>query len=202
MYGKRQEQKKQDKQNNPSFWAAAYTGHPAMIASSHTNEGIASIGGMSIISQADFLVRQCVFLTLLIPCLRMTSCLSGEEMGAISDPSRYIPIAVFILIALGFGVVTILMGYLVRPRRPYKQKLFPYESGMDPITDPHQMFPLRYYLIAMLFVLFDIEVVFLYPWAVSFKSLGLFALIEMVLFISILLVGYFYAWKKGALEWD
>jgi len=117
-------------------------------------------------------------------------------------PIHYLPIAVFIVIALGFGVVTILMGYLVRPRRPYRDKLAPYESGMDPITDPRQMFPLRYYLISMLFVLFDIEVVFLYPWAVSFNSLGLVALIEMVLFILILLVGYFYAWKKGAFEWD
>jgi NADH-quinone oxidoreductase subunit A len=106
------------------------------------------------------------------------------------------------LIALGFGVVTIVMGYLVRPRRPYAQKLSPYESGMDPITDPRQAFPLRYALIAILFVLFDIEVVFLYPWAVSFQKLGLFALIEMAIFILILLVGYFYAWKKGALEWD
>jgi NADH-quinone oxidoreductase subunit A len=117
-------------------------------------------------------------------------------------PMNYVPIAIFILIALGFGVVTILIGYLVRPRKPYREKLFPYESGMDPITDPHQMFPLRYYMISMLFVIFDIEVVFIYPWAVSFHSLGLFALIEMVVFITILLVGYFYAWKKGALEWD
>ncbi len=119
-----------------------------------------------------------------------------------SVPGHYLPIAIFIVIALGFGVVTILIGYLVRPRRPYRDKLSPYESGMDPITDPHQMFPLRYYLIAMLFVIFDIEVVFLYPWAVSFRELGLFALIEMVIFIFILLVGYLYAWKKGALEWD
>ena len=117
-------------------------------------------------------------------------------------PSNYTPIAIFILIALGFGVVTIVMGYLVRPRRPYAQKLAPYESGMDPITDPRQAFPLRYALISILFVLFDIEVVFLYPWAVSFQKLGLFALIEMIIFILILLVGYFYAWKKGALEWD
>ena len=117
-------------------------------------------------------------------------------------PVQYLPIAIFILIALGFGVVTILMGYLVRPRRPYRDKLFPYESGMDPITDPRQMFPLRYYLTSMLFVLFDIEVVFLYPWAASFNHVGLVALIEMVIFIVILLVGYFYAWKKGAFEWD
>lgn len=119
-----------------------------------------------------------------------------------SAPINYLPIAIFILIALGFGVVTILIGYLVRPRKSYREKLLPYESGMDPITDSRQMFPLRYYMIAMLFVIFDIEMVFLYPWAVSFNQLGLFALIEMIVFISILFVGYFYAWKKGALEWD
>ncbi len=118
------------------------------------------------------------------------------------SPSPYLPILVFIAVALGFGVVTILMGYLVRPRKPYREKLFPYESGIHPLTDARQMFPLRYYLIAMLFVVFDIEVVFLYPWAVVFSKLGLYALVSMAVFLSILLVGYFYAWKKGALEWD
>ncbi|MEK7702499.1 MAG: NADH-quinone oxidoreductase subunit A [Nitrospirota bacterium] len=119
-----------------------------------------------------------------------------------ASPINYVPIAIFILVALGFGVVTILMGYLVRPRDPYPDKLSPYESGMEPISEPHPRFPLRYYLIAMLFVIFDIEVVFIYPWAVTFQKLGLFALVEMIIFISILFVGYFYAWKKGALEWD
>ena len=117
-------------------------------------------------------------------------------------PSNYLPILFFIFIALGFGVVTILIGYLVRPSKPYAEKLFPYESGIHPLTDARQMFPLRYYMIAMLFVLFDIELVFLYPWAVSFNKLGLFALVEMMVFLLILFVGYFYAWKKGALEWD
>lgn len=117
-------------------------------------------------------------------------------------PSNYLPILVFFLIALGFGVVTILMGYLVRPSKPYREKLNPYESGILPETDARQQFPFRYYLIAMLFVLFDIEIIFLYPWAVSFNHLGFFALIEMILFLLILFVGYFYAWKKGALEWD
>ncbi len=94
------------------------------------------------------------------------------------------------------------MGYLVRPKNTYAQKLTPYESGILPETDARMQFPLRYYLIAMLFVLFDIEMVFLYPWAVSFDQLGLFGLVEMILFLSILFVGYFYAWKKGALDWD
>lgn len=98
--------------------------------------------------------------------------------------------------------MTILAGYLVRPKQPYAEKLHPYESGILPETDARRQFPFRYYLIAMLFVLFDIEIVFLYPWAVSFNHLGIFALIEMILFLLILFVGYFYAWKKGALEWD
>ncbi len=123
-------------------------------------------------------------------------------MSAVNLPSNYLPILVFFFIALAFGVVTILMGYLVRPKRPYLEKLHAYESGILPDTDARMQFPFRYYLIAMLFVLFDIEMVFLYPWAVSFNKLGLFGLIEMVLFLLILFVGYFYAWRKGALEWD
>ncbi len=117
-------------------------------------------------------------------------------------PDHYLPILVFIFIALGFGVVTIVAGYVVRPRKPYREKLLPYESGIDPLTDARQSFPLRYYLIAMLFVVFDIEVVFLYPWAVVFNKLGVGALISMMVFLGILFVGYFYAWKRGALEWD
>jgi len=117
-------------------------------------------------------------------------------------PANYLPIFVFFFIALAFGLVTIIAGYLVRPKNTYEAKLNPYESGILPETDARQQFPLRYYLIAMLFVLFDIEIVFLYPWAVSFNKIGVFALIEMILFMLILFVGYFYAWKKGALEWD
>ena len=117
-------------------------------------------------------------------------------------PSNYLPILIFFFIAVAFGSVTIIAGYLVRTKNTYDQKLAPYESGILPETDARQQFPLRYYLIAMLFVLFDIEVVFLYPWAVSFSKIGVFALVEMILFIAVLFVGYFYAWKKGALEGD
>jgi NADH-quinone oxidoreductase subunit A len=117
-------------------------------------------------------------------------------------PSQYFAILLFVLIAMAFGGVSLLAGYLVRPSRPYKAKLKPYESGVEPFTDARIPFPTRYYIIAMLFVIFDIEVVFLYPWAVVYHKIGLYGLIEMVLFILILLVGYFYAWKKGALEWD
>ena len=102
----------------------------------------------------------------------------------------------------GWGGVTILLGNVLRPSRKYKAKLTTYESGSIPFSDARIPFPLRYYLIAMIFVIFDIEAVFLYPWAVVYGDLKLVGFVEMVLFIGVLLVGYFYAWKKGALEWD
>jgi NADH-quinone oxidoreductase subunit A len=114
----------------------------------------------------------------------------------------YLPILIVILIAGIFGIVSLTAGRLVRPSRPYRAKLATYESGAPTFSDARSRIPMRYYTIAMLFVIFDIETVFLYPWAVVFKDLGLLGLIEMVLFIAVLLVGYFYAWKKGALEWD
>jgi NADH-quinone oxidoreductase subunit A len=117
-------------------------------------------------------------------------------------PNNYFPILIFIAIALAFGGVTLLLGTLLRPRRVYRAKLTPYESGSVPFSDARIPFPLRYYLIAMIFVIFDIETVFLYPWAVVYGELKLVGFVEMFLFILVLLVGYFYAWKKGALEWD
>jgi NADH-quinone oxidoreductase subunit A len=117
-------------------------------------------------------------------------------------PQDYLPILIVILVASAFGIVSLLAGRLVRPSRPYRAKLAPYESGAPTFPDARSRIPMRYYTIAMLFVIFDIETVFLYPWAVVFNDLGLIGLVEMLLFIAILLVGYFYAWKKGALEWD
>lgn len=117
-------------------------------------------------------------------------------------PANYIPILIFMVIVFGFGVVSLVLGGLVRPSKPYKAKLAPYESGSPLFSDARIQFPMRYYIIAMLFVIFDIEVVFLFPWAVVFRKLGLVGLLEMVLFIAILVVGFWYAWKKGALEWD
>jgi NADH-quinone oxidoreductase subunit A len=123
-------------------------------------------------------------------------------MGGESTPLNYVPILFFIIIAIGFGAVSLLAGMVVRPSRPYRAKLAPYESGSPLFSDARVQFPMRYYIIAMLFVIFDIEFVFLFPWAVDFKRLGLLGLMEMVVFIGILLVGFWYAWKKGALEWD
>ena len=123
-------------------------------------------------------------------------------MGNELVPLNYAPVLIFMVVVLGFGVVTLLLGVVFRPSRPYKAKLAPYESGSPLFSDARVQFPIRYYIIAMLFVIFDIEVVFLFPWAVAFRDLGLVGLMEMGLFILILVVGYWYAWMKGALEWD
>ena len=116
-------------------------------------------------------------------------------------PSHYLPIVLFIVMGVGFTIVTLALGYVLRPARPYREKLMAYESGMDPFGDARLPFPIRYYVICMIFVIFDIEMVFLFPWAVVFHEIGLYGLVEMILFIAILLVGFIYAWRKGALEW-
>lgn len=115
---------------------------------------------------------------------------------------RYLPILLFIGIALAFGVATLLISYLVQPKYPEPEKLSPYECGSDPFSDARMPFPVRYYIFAMLFVIFDIEVIFLYPWAVVFDKIGLVGLVEMLIFIGLFVVAYVYAWRKGALEWD
>jgi len=116
--------------------------------------------------------------------------------------SRYFPILLFIGIAMAFGVVTLVLSYVVQPKYPEAEKLSAYECGSEPFSDARMPFPVRYYIFAMLFVIFDIEVIFLYPWAVVFGQIGLFGLVEMLIFIALFLVAYVYAWRKGALEWD
>jgi len=123
-------------------------------------------------------------------------------MAGESVPLNYLPILLFIGIAIAFGAVSLMAGWFVRPSRPYRAKLTPYESGSPLFSDARIQFPMRYYIIAMLFVIFDIEIIFMIPWAVRFQSLGLLGLVEMLVFLGILLVGFWYAWKKGALEWD
>jgi NADH-quinone oxidoreductase subunit A len=114
----------------------------------------------------------------------------------------YIPIAILIFLSTSLAVLVIILGHLFGPRKFTEAKSMAYESGMDPIGPGTRQMPVHFYLIAVLFILFDIEVIFFLPWAVVFKRLGVFGLIEMLVFIVILLVGYVYAWKKGALEWD
>jgi len=115
---------------------------------------------------------------------------------------EFAPIGALLILSVVMVALITIISRLFGPYRPSLRKIAPYESGMKPIGPAVRRFPVRFYLIAVLFILFDIEVVFMLPWAVVFRQLGLFALIEMVIFIAILLVGYFYAWRKGALEWE
>jgi len=114
----------------------------------------------------------------------------------------YLPIMLLILIALAFGLGSVVFSTLIGQKKYSKVKMAPYECGCEPIGTARDRFPIKFYMIAMLFILFDIEAVFLYPWAILYKKLGLFGLVEMGLFVVILFVGYIYVWKKGALEWE
>lgn len=114
----------------------------------------------------------------------------------------YLPIILLILVALAFGLGSVVFSSLIGQKKFTKVKMAPYECGCEPIGTARERFPIKFYLIAMLFILFDIEAVFLYPWAILYKKLGMFGLVEMGLFIVILFVGYIYVWKKGALEWE
>jgi NADH-quinone oxidoreductase subunit A len=117
-------------------------------------------------------------------------------------PSHYVSILIILIFATLVGLTPLLVGILIRPKRPYGIKLSPYESGNPPVGDTRQKFSVKFYIIAMLFMVFDVEAVFLYPWAVAYDVIGLYGFIEMMIFIFILLVGYVYAWEKGALEWE
>ncbi|MFZ3209174.1 MAG: NADH-quinone oxidoreductase subunit A [Geobacteraceae bacterium] len=114
----------------------------------------------------------------------------------------YLPIIALVVVAILFGLGSIIMSSLIGQKKPSTVKLAPYECGCEPVGSARERFSIKFYLIAMLFILFDIEAVFLYPWAVIFKKLGVFGLVEMGVFIVILFVGYIYVWKKGALEWE
>ena len=114
----------------------------------------------------------------------------------------YLPILVLVIIAVCFGLGSLVFSTLIGQKKPSKIKLAPYECGCEPVGSARERFSIKFYLIAMLFILFDIEAVFLYPWSVIFKRLGMFGLMEMGVFIAILFVGYVYVWKKGALEWE
>ena len=119
----------------------------------------------------------------------------------------FIPIAIIVIISIVFGFLIIILGNLFGPRRKTPRKLMPYESGMTPIGPGTRRIPVHFYLVAVLFILFDIEIIFIIPWAVILRkfvaeNFGVFALLEMAFFIIVLLVGLIYAWKKGALEWE
>jgi NADH-quinone oxidoreductase subunit A len=115
--------------------------------------------------------------------------------------NAWIPILIFFLVAVAFGVVTLLFARLIAPQRYGRVKLEPYECGIEPATDARDRYSVRYFLVAMLFLVFDVETIFLYPWAVIVDELAWFGFIEMVVFVFILVVGYFYCWKRKALDW-
>lgn len=116
--------------------------------------------------------------------------------------NQYLPLLVIFILATILAFLVVIIGAVFGPKRPTQRKAAPYESGMTPYGPGQRRISVRYYLIAVLFILFDIETIFFLPWAVVFKKLGVFALIEMFIFIGVLVVGYIYAWKKGALEWE
>jgi NADH-quinone oxidoreductase subunit A len=115
---------------------------------------------------------------------------------------NYLPILVFIVIGLLFGVMPIVAGFVLAPRQPNSEKLSPYECGFEAFEDTRMKFDVRYYLVAILFILFDLEIAFLFPWATVLDEIGLFGFASMALFLGILVVGFIYEWKKGALEWE
>ncbi len=113
----------------------------------------------------------------------------------------YLPLLIMIVLGAGFGALVLILPAILGPKETNSQKLEPYESGIIPFSDARRRFPVKYYLVAMLFLIFDIEVIFLYPWAAVLRDLRVFALVAMAPFLLVLLVGFIYEWKKGALKW-
>ncbi|MEO7066988.1 MAG: NADH-quinone oxidoreductase subunit A [Rhodanobacter sp.] len=116
--------------------------------------------------------------------------------------AEYWPVLLFIVVATVIGLALLAIGLLAGPHRPEAEKLAPYECGFEAFEDARMRFDVRYYLLAILFIIFDLEIAFLFPWAVVFQQIGLIALVEMGLFLLLLIIGFAYVWKKGALEWE
>jgi len=115
---------------------------------------------------------------------------------------NYFPILMFILVGLGVGLAPLILGKLLSPHKPDSEKNSPYECGFEAFEDARMKFDVRYYLVAILFILFDLEIAFLFPWAVVLQEIGLAGFLAMMLFLGVLVVGFIYEWVKGALEWD
>ena len=116
--------------------------------------------------------------------------------------AEYFPVLLFICVAIVVGVVPMILGWLLGPSRPDPEKLSPYECGFEAFEDARMKFDVRYYLVAILFIIFDLEIAFLFPWAVVINEIGLFGFFSMMVFLAILVVGFVYEWMKGALEWE
>ena len=115
---------------------------------------------------------------------------------------EYLPVLLFLIVAAGIGVVLLVAGHVLGPKRPESEKLSPYECGFPAFDDARMPFDVRYYLVAILFIVFDLEIAFVFPWAVVFRQLGVVGLVEMGIFLGLLVLGFVYVWKKGALEWE
>ena len=115
---------------------------------------------------------------------------------------NYLPVLIFLTVAVIFGGVMLLVGFVLAPRKPDSEKNSPYECGFDAFEDSRMKFDVRYYLVAILFIIFDLEIAFLFPWAVALQEIGMFGFVSMMIFLGILVVGFIYEWKKGALEWE
>lgn len=116
--------------------------------------------------------------------------------------SNYIPVLIFVVLSLGFGGIVVAAGYILGPSKPDSEKNSPYECGFEPFEDSRMKFDVRFYLVAILFIIFDLEIAFLFPWAVVLEDVGLLGFAAMAIFLILLVVGFIYEWKKGALEWE
>ena len=116
--------------------------------------------------------------------------------------AEYLPTLLFLIVATGIGIALIVIGNLLGPKRPSAEKLSAYECGFPAFEDARMRFDVRYYLVAIVFIVFDLEIAFVFPWALVFRELGVFGLVEMGVFLALLVIGFIYVWKKGALEWE
>ena len=116
--------------------------------------------------------------------------------------AEYLPTLLFLIVAAVIGIALIVIGNMLGPKRPSSEKLSPYECGFNAFEDARMRFDVRYYLVAILFIVFDLEIAFVYPWALTFRELGNYGLVEMGVFLTLLVIGFVYVWKRGALEWE
>ena len=115
---------------------------------------------------------------------------------------NYLPVLVFMVVGVAIGGIMIMLGFILSPNRPDSEKLSPYECGFEAFEDARMKFDVRYYLVAILFIIFDLEIAFLFPWAIVLGDIGMFGYTAMAIFLGILVIGFIYEWKKGALEWE
>ena len=136
-----------------------------------------------------------------VGCNAVAARLYGEEI-VLMNIDQYLPVLLFIVVGIGVGAAPQVIGYILGPNRPDPAKNSPYECGFEAFEDARMKFDVRYYLIAILFILFDLEIAFLFPWAVALKEIGFIGFIDMMIFLAILVAGFAYMWIKGAIDWE